>query len=65
MLYEMSSNGEESMLSKEIEVPIDKYKEATKEQYHFLYIDKSNKSYKGNLMKPFNLILHNYIKLSI
>ena len=44
----MSSDREESMLSKEIGVPIDKYKKATKNQYHFLYVDKPNKSYKGN-----------------
>ena len=35
-LYEMSSDREERMLSKEIGVPIDKYKKATKNQYHFL-----------------------------
>ena len=48
ILYEMSSDREESKLSKEIGVPIDKYKKATKNQYHFLYIDKPKKSYKGN-----------------
>ena len=52
ILYEMSSDREESMLTKEIGVPIDKYKEATTEQYHFLYIDKPNKFYKGNFKKP-------------
>ena len=44
----MSSDREESMLSKEI----DKYKKATKNQYNFLYIDKPNKSYKGNFNEP-------------
>ena len=48
----MSSTREESMLSKEIGVSMDKCKNATKNQYHFLYIDKSNKSYKGNLNEP-------------
>ena len=44
----MNSFREESILSKETEVPIDKYKKATKNQYHFLYIDKPNKTYKAN-----------------
>ena len=44
----MSSDREKSILSKEIGVPIDKYKKATKNQYHFLYVDEPNKSYKGN-----------------
>ena len=48
ILYEMSSVREESMISKETGVPIEKYKIATKNQYHFLYIDKPNKSYKAN-----------------
>ena len=48
ILYELNSVREESMLSKEIGVPIDKYKKATKNQYHFLYVDKPNKSYKRN-----------------
>ena len=52
----MSSVREESMISKETGVPIEKYKKATKNQYHFLYIDKPNKTYKGNLMIHFNLI---------
>ena len=52
ILYEMSSAREESMLSKEIEVPIDKYQKATQNQYNFLYIDKPNKSYKGNFNEP-------------
>ena len=54
----MNSVREESMLSKETGVPIDKYKYATKTQYHFLYIDKPNKTYKAILMIPliFNLI---------
>ena len=45
ILYEMNSVREESMLSKETGVPIDTYKKATKNQYHFLYIDKPNKTY--------------------
>ena len=40
----MNSIREESMLSKEIDVPIDKYKKATKSQYHFLYTDKHSKT---------------------
>jgi len=48
ILYEMSSVREESMISKETGVPIEKYKKATKDQYHFLYIDKPNKTYKAN-----------------
>jgi len=48
ILYEMSSVREESMISKETGVPIEKYKKATKSQYHFLYIDKPNKTYKAN-----------------
>ena len=44
----MNSVREEGMISKEPEVPIDKYKKATKNQYHFLYIDKPNKTYKAN-----------------
>ena len=46
------------MLSREIGVPIAKYKEATKNQYHFLYVDKPNKSYKRNFNEQFNLILN-------
>ena len=48
ILYEMSSVREEGMISKETGVPIEKYKKATKNQYHFLYIDKPNKTYKAN-----------------
>ena len=48
ILYEMSSVREESMISKETGVPIEKYKKATKSQYHFLYINKPNKTYKAN-----------------
>ena len=48
----MNSVREESMLTREIEIPIDKYKEATKNQYHFLYVDKPNKSYKRNFNEP-------------
>ena len=44
----MSSVREESMIRKETGVPIEKYKKATKNQYHFLYIDKANKTYKAN-----------------
>ena len=52
ILYEMNSVREESMLTREIGIPIDKYKEATKNQYHFLYVDKPNKSYKRNFNEP-------------
>ena len=52
ILYEMNSVREESMLSREIGVSITKYKEATKNQYHFLYVDKPNKSYKRNFNEP-------------
>ena len=45
ILYEMNSVREESMLTREIGIPIYKYKEATKNQYHFFYIDKPNKDY--------------------
>ena len=55
ILYERNSVREKSMLSKETGVPIDKYKKATKNQYHFLYIDKPNKLIKQILMIPFNL----------
>ena len=48
----MSSIREENMISKETGVPMDKYKKATKEQYHFLYIDKPKKPYKGNFNEP-------------
>ena len=51
-LYEMNSVREEGMLIKETGVPIDKYKKATKNQYHLLYIDKPNKTYKANLNDP-------------
>ena len=44
----MSSVREEGMISKETGVSIEKYKKATKNQYHFLYIDKPNKTYKEN-----------------
>ena len=44
----MNSVREEGMISKETGVPIEKYKKATKNQHHFLYIDKPNKTYKGN-----------------
>ena len=37
----MNSIREESMLSKQSVVPIDKYEKFTKDQYHFLYIDKT------------------------
>ena len=43
---------EEGMISKETGVPIEKYKKATKNQYHFLYIDKPNNSYKANVNDP-------------
>ena len=49
----MNSVREESMLSKETRVPINKYKMATKNQYHILYIDKPNKTYKANFNNPF------------
>ena len=67
ILYEMSSDRKESMLSKEIGVPIDKYKKATKNQYHFLYIDKPNKFYKGNFNETLisNMLymgIFNYVK---
>ena len=52
ILYEMSSVREESMISKETGVPIEKYKKGTKNQYYFLYIDKPNKTYKGNFNDP-------------
>ena len=52
LFYEMSSDREESMLSKEIWVPIDKYKKETKNQYHFLCVDKPNKTYKANFNDP-------------
>ena len=48
----MNSVREESMLSKKRGVPIDKYKKTTKNQYHFLYIDKPNKTYKANFNEP-------------
>ena len=44
----MNSVREEGMISKETGVPIEIYKKATKNQYHFLYVDKPNKSYKRN-----------------
>ena len=44
ILYEMNFVREESMWSREIGVSINKYKEANKNQYHFLYVDKPNKS---------------------
>ena len=44
----MNSVREKSMLTKEIGIHIDKYTVATKNQYHFLYVDKPNKSYKKN-----------------
>ena len=44
----MSSVREESIISKEAGVSIEKYKKATKNQYNFLYIDKQNKTYKAN-----------------
>ena len=44
----MNSVREESMLNKETGIFIGKYKKATKNHYHFLYIDKPNKSYKAN-----------------
>ena len=44
----MNSVREESMLSREIGIHIAKYKEETKNQYHFLYVGKPNKSYKRN-----------------
>ena len=37
------------MLSNETGVPgVDKYRKATENQYHFLYIDKPNNTYKAN-----------------
>ena len=48
----MNSVREESMISKETCFPIEKYKVATKNQYHFIYIDKPNKTYKGNFNDP-------------
>ena len=52
IFYVMNSVREESMLSKETEVPLDKYQKATKNQYHFLYIDKPNKTYISNFNDP-------------
>ena len=48
----MNSVREESMLSKKTGVPIDKYNKATKNQYHFLNIDKPNKTYIENFNDP-------------
>ena len=48
----MNSVREESMISKETGVPKEKYKKATKNQYHFHYIDKPNKIYKANFNDP-------------
>ena len=43
ILYEMNSARKESMLTREIGIPIDKYKEATKNQYHsFMWINLTN-----------------------
>ena len=48
----MNSAREQSMLTRKLGIPIDKYKEATKNQYHFLYVDKPNKSYKRHFNEP-------------
>ena len=45
------------MLSKETGVPIDKYKKATKNQYHCLYIDNPNKTYKANINDPLKFLV--------
>ena len=56
ILYEMNSVREESMLTREIGMPIDKYKEATKNQYHFLYMDLTN-LIKGILLNLYKVNL--------
>ena len=51
-VFAANGRAQENMLSKETGVPIDKYKKAAKHQYHFLYIDIPNKSYKANFNEP-------------
>ena len=57
ILYEMNSVREESMLTREIGIPIDKYKKATKNQYHFLMWINLTNLIKGILMNLYKVNL--------
>ena len=47
-IYEFPSSRERNMISSELGVDKEKYKEATKKQYDFLYVDKPKKKVKKN-----------------
>ena len=47
-IYEFPSSRERNMISSELGVDKEKFKKATKKQYHFLYVDKPKKKIKRN-----------------
>ena len=47
-IYEFPSLRERNMISSELGVDKEKFKKATKKQYHFLYVDKPKKKVKRN-----------------
>ena len=47
-IYEFPSSRERNMISSELGVDKEKFKKATKKQYHFLYVDKPKKKVKRN-----------------
>ena len=49
-IYEFPSSREKNMISSELGVDKEKHKKATKEQYDFLYVDKSRKKVKRNFI---------------
>ena len=45
-IFEFQSSRERNMISSELGVEPEKFKKATKKQYHFLYVDKPKKKIK-------------------
>ena len=48
-IFEFPSKTERNMISSELGVDKEKYKKATEEKHHFLYVDKPRKKVKENL----------------
>ena len=49
-IFEFPSSRERNMISSELGVDKDKFKKATKKEYHFLYVDKPKKKVKRNFV---------------
>ena len=47
-IFEFPSSRERNLISSELGVDKEKYKKATEEKHHFLYVDKPRKKVKGN-----------------